>query len=68
MASSDKQQPRQYKAINQNGKYLTPEEQCENLTSKLRNFKNVIITERKMENQLGVFYGIDVKIVPLVLI
>lgn len=46
---------------NQNRKYPTQEELCEHLTSKLRNFNNININTRKMENQQGVFYGIDVR-------
>lgn len=46
---------------NQNRKNPTQEELCEHLTSKLRNFNNININTRKMENQQGVFYGIDVK-------
>lgn len=61
MASQNKQQPRQYKSNNQNGKYPTQDELCEHLTNKLRNFNNVTINIRKMENQQGVLYGIDVK-------
>lgn len=45
----------------QDRKPVSQEELCDFLVEKLRNFKNVTIDTRKIENKQGVCYGIDVK-------
>jgi len=42
-------------------KPVSQEELCDFLIEKLKNFKNVTIDTRKIENKQGVCYGIDVK-------
>lgn len=41
--------------------YISQDDLCEFLITKLRNFKNVSVQTRKIENTHGIYYGIDVK-------
>jgi hypothetical protein len=60
--SSEGSSPQKYIQYGQGQqKQLSQEELCTFLTEKLRNFKNVTINTRKIENSHGVCYGIDVK-------
>jgi len=54
-------QQQQQQQQQQDRKPVSQEELCDFLIEKLRNFKNVTINTRKIENARGVCYGIDVK-------
>ena len=56
-----KQQVQQQQHLQSDRKPVSQEELCDFLVEKLRNFKNVTIDTRKIENKQGVCYGIDVK-------
>jgi len=58
---SFQKKPQNTQINNPERKQLSQEELCDFLIAKLRNFKNVNITTRPIENARGICYGIDVK-------
>ena len=58
---SFQKKPQNTQTHNPERKQLSQEELCDFLIAKLRNFKNVNITTRPIENARGICYGIDVK-------
>lgn len=60
-ANNNIQANQQQQQQQQDRKQISQEDLCEFLIAKLRNFKNVNITTRTIENARGICYGIDIK-------